>query len=167
VQSIFVHGGSVFAGGLFNSIGGQSRPGMAAVDPAIGLATSWVPAANAAMYAAAAKGSLLYTGGGFTTINGQARTYLAVWDDGSTNVSHAGPPSSTTAWVTGSDPCIHISNLDPNACSLTVLDMMGRTLLHGPPKMAIDATALAAGHYALILRDQQGAIITRIPLLMW
>jgi len=35
--------GSVYAGGLFSGIGGQSRGGLAAIDPSSGAATAWNP----------------------------------------------------------------------------------------------------------------------------
>ena len=41
-----VNGSTVYAGGTFTSIGGQSRNRIAALDATTGLATAWNPAAN-------------------------------------------------------------------------------------------------------------------------
>ncbi|MBI2618691.1 MAG: fibronectin type III domain-containing protein, partial [Ignavibacteriales bacterium] len=73
-------GSTVYAGGLFTSIGGQTRNRIAALDASTGLATSWNPNANSNVYALAVSGSTVYAGGAFTSVGGQTRNYIAALD---------------------------------------------------------------------------------------
>ena len=78
-------GSTVYAGGLFNLIGGQSRNYLAAINAADGTATSFNPNPNGNVLglAVSASGSTVYAAGGFNSIDGspsiggQARNYLA------------------------------------------------------------------------------------------
>ena len=73
-------GSLVYAGGVFTSIGGQSRNIIAALNPAgtSGTATSWNPVANSfGVNALAVTDTTVYAGGGFTSIGGQTRSNLA------------------------------------------------------------------------------------------
>jgi hypothetical protein len=46
VQALAVSGSTVYVGGQFNSIGGQSRSNIAALDVTTGLVTAWNPGAD-------------------------------------------------------------------------------------------------------------------------
>ena len=65
-------GSTVYAGGDFVSIGGQTRNYIAALDAASGLPTSWNPNADGAVYALALSDSTIYAGGDFTKIGAQS-----------------------------------------------------------------------------------------------
>lgn len=92
VRALAVQGPTVYAGGDFGSIGGQTRAGLAALDATTGKATAWNPGAvgypteepfvfaPASISALALRGSTIYVGGVFTTIGGQGRTNLAALD---------------------------------------------------------------------------------------
>jgi len=80
VYALAVSGSSVYVGGNFTSIGGQTRNYLAALDATTGLATAWNPNANMIVRALAISGSTVYAGGDFTTIGGQTRNYLAALD---------------------------------------------------------------------------------------
>jgi outer membrane protein assembly factor BamB len=84
-----VSGATVYAGGLFTSIGGQTRNRIAALDAATGSATSWDPNADNDVYALAASGTTVYAGGDFTNIGGQTRNNIAALDAGT---------GSATSW---------------------------------------------------------------------
>jgi hypothetical protein len=75
-----VAGPTLYAGGGFTSIGGQSRNGLAALSTATGSASAWDPNANGQVLALAVSGSTVYAGGGFTNIGGQARNFAAAID---------------------------------------------------------------------------------------
>ncbi len=80
VFALAVNGGTVYAGGLFFSIGGQMRNHIAALDANTGLATAWDPNAGP-VYALAVSGSTVYAGGEFTSmVGGQPRNYIAAID---------------------------------------------------------------------------------------
>ena len=65
-------GSTVYAGGDFTSIGGQSRNHIAALDATTGLATALEPGGRTASCARlAVSGSTVYAGGDFTSIGGQ------------------------------------------------------------------------------------------------
>jgi hypothetical protein len=83
VYALAISGSTVYVGGLFGSIGGQSRNWIAALDAATGQATAWNPNASGGdtfycgVYALAISGSTVYAGGTFTTIGGQTRNNIA------------------------------------------------------------------------------------------
>jgi hypothetical protein len=99
-----VSGSTVYAGGNFTSIGGQTRHYIAALDAVTGLATAWNPNANNAVNALAVappisgvNGSTVYAGGNFTTINGTTtRNYIAALD-ASTGTATAWDPNANNA----------------------------------------------------------------------
>ena len=73
-------GATVYAGGQFISIGGQTHNRIAALDAGTGAATAWDPNANNTVYALAVNGVTVYAGGYFTSIGGQARNSIAALD---------------------------------------------------------------------------------------
>ena len=81
-----VSGSTVYAGGEFTSIGGQTRNYIAALDAGTGAATDWNPNASGGIFqplvlALAVSGSTVYAGGSFTSIGGDInRTYFAQFD---------------------------------------------------------------------------------------
>src|SRR6185295_2273032 len=81
VHKIAVVGSTVYAGGEFTTIGGQSRNNIAALDATSGLATAWNPnvtgGAFPGVYTLVSSGSLIYAAGQFTTVAGQSRSNLA------------------------------------------------------------------------------------------
>ncbi len=83
VNSLLVANGStVYACGVFTSIGGQSRNYIAALDAGTGqvhVGPHW-PGADGAVYAIAVSGSTVYAGGGFASIGGQSRSDIAALD---------------------------------------------------------------------------------------
>jgi len=74
---------SIYLGGSFTTIGGQTRNNIAAVDATTGLATAWNPNANNTVYSiyrCDINVPVVYAGGSFTTIGGQTRNHLASLD---------------------------------------------------------------------------------------
>jgi hypothetical protein len=82
VDALVVSNGVVYAGGFFTGIGGQSRAGIAALDPTTGQATAWNPnaPANSAVFTLAVGNGVIYAGGGFADFGGQPRSNLAALD---------------------------------------------------------------------------------------
>jgi hypothetical protein len=89
VNAIAANGPAVYVGGWFNSIGGQTRHGLAALDPITGEATGWDPDVwNAyggnntpgTVNAIELANQLVYVGGYFTSVGGTPRTSLAAVD---------------------------------------------------------------------------------------
>lgn len=80
VNSILVHGGSVYLGGFFASVGGQTRSNIAAVNRVDGAPTSWNPNANTEVHSLAANGPNIVAGGRFSSIGGQPRNNIAQVD---------------------------------------------------------------------------------------
>lgn len=83
VRTLVLAGNTVYAGGLFTTVGGTTaRNRLAAFDATSGTVMSWNPDANNEVYALAVSGSTVYAGGMFTTVNGSAvpRNRLAAFD---------------------------------------------------------------------------------------
>ena len=78
VFALAVSGSTVYAGGDFTLIGGQTRNYIAALDATTGLATAWDPGANGGhVNALAVSGSTVYAGGSFTSIGPLAQSGIA------------------------------------------------------------------------------------------
>ena len=80
VTALAVSGSTVYAGGKFDSIGGQPRGGIAALDATTGQATGWDPNPNYPVNALRVSGQTVYAGGIFTSIGGQRRNRIAALD---------------------------------------------------------------------------------------
>jgi hypothetical protein len=80
VSAITPGNGIVYIGGQFDTIGGQPRNYLAAVDKTTGAATSWDPNAGGAAGIIVVQGSTIYAGGGFFTMGGVRRNSLAALD---------------------------------------------------------------------------------------
>ena len=71
---------TLYLGGQFTSVDGQTRNRIAAVNATTGAATAWNPNANNQIFALALDGGTVYAGGQFTTIGGQSRSRIAALD---------------------------------------------------------------------------------------
>lgn len=82
VYTMVLSGTTLYAGGLFTSIGGTGRQRIAALDTTINTsnATSWNPVSDGVVYSLHLSGTTLYAGGGFTLIGGQVRNSLVALD---------------------------------------------------------------------------------------
>jgi nitrite reductase/ring-hydroxylating ferredoxin subunit len=84
VSSIAVSGTTVYAGGAFDSIGGQSRFNVSALDATTGNALAWNTKTNGTVYSLVKSGTTVYIGGEFNTIGNiigwQGRNHIAALD---------------------------------------------------------------------------------------
>ena len=135
VFDIVVSGQIVYVGGRFNSIGGQTRFNIAAINAITGAATSWNPSADAAVFSLAVSGSTVYTGGNFVSIGGQGRNFIAAldatsglatsWNPSASNQVRTIAVSGSTVYVGGAFTSIggqsrnHIAGLDISTGSAT------------------------------------------------
>ncbi len=104
VQTIAVDGNTVYAGGDFTIIGGQSRNKLAALDAASGAATPWNPSptgpSDVGVDQIAVLAGTVYVAGAFTSIGGQARHRLAAIDAATGNATGWNPnPAPANAFV--------------------------------------------------------------------
>ncbi|MBL7669840.1 MAG: IPT/TIG domain-containing protein [Bdellovibrionaceae bacterium] len=93
VYSLVLNGSTLYVGGMFTSIGGQTRNRIAALDTATGNATVWNPNANSIVYTLllSGDGTKLYAGGDFATIGGQSRNRIAALDTSTGNATTWNP----------------------------------------------------------------------------
>ena len=80
VLALAIHGATVYVGGEFTTMSGQTRNRLAAFDITSGTLRSWDPNANGGVRTIVGSGSILYVGGWFSTISGQTRSYIAALD---------------------------------------------------------------------------------------
>jgi predicted small secreted protein len=103
IKTVVQSGNTLYVGGSFTTIGGQSRNNLAALDAATGSILPWNPNANSTVYTLAISGSTVYAGGEFTSIGGQSRNYIAVLDAASGSVL----PWNPNAWHPVFAPKVH------------------------------------------------------------
>ena len=85
VATLAISGTTVYAGGEFTTIGGETRERIAAIcatakcegEVAAGDATAWNPKANGAVDAIVVSGATVYAGGAFTEVGGSLRERVA------------------------------------------------------------------------------------------
>ncbi|MEO5619205.1 MAG: hypothetical protein ABIS67_15655, partial [Candidatus Eisenbacteria bacterium] len=77
ISALAVRADTVYVGGNFTQIGGQSRSYLAAVDGHSGEALDWRADANYIIRAVTLSGSTAYVGGDFSLIGGQPRRRVA------------------------------------------------------------------------------------------
>ncbi len=134
VGDIVVGGSTVYIGGFFTSVGGQSRTNIAALDANLNTnnATAWNPGAGGPVDALAISGTTLYAGGTFTSIGGQPRNRIAALNT-TVNTNNA------TAWNPNSDS--FVNSLAVSGTTVYVGGIFGN--IGGQPRAniaALDAT---------------------------
>ena len=134
VWSLAVSGGTVYVGGLFNTLGGAGRRFVGAVDATSGAATAWNPGADGTIYSLSVAGSSVYVAGNADLIGGTPRTNLA-------KIDAAG---NLTSWAPTTD----------GGSTLTSLAVSGHTAYVGG---IIDSLSGPNGSFA---RQNLGAVDT-------
>jgi len=105
VNALVLNGSTLYVGGSFTNIGGQTRNRIAAFDVVTGNATAWNPNADGNVLSLAVSGSTVYVGGAFNNVGNQMRSCLAALDANGAatawNPSPSAPPfPSTFPYVT-------------------------------------------------------------------
>jgi hypothetical protein len=78
----------IYAGGVFTSIGGQTRYNISAINASTGnVIEEWNPVTNNWVRTISVSNSMVYAGGRFTTIGGYSRNYIAAIDETTGQVS--------------------------------------------------------------------------------
>jgi hypothetical protein len=162
-----VSGSTVYAGGYFSQIGGQSRSNLAALNAPTGVALPWDPAPNNTVVYLLADGETVYAGGLFTAIGGLPQSYFAAIVASTTAV----PEGPRTAAGLRLEPCrpnpfrsatdIRFTLAAAADVTLTVYDLAGREVATpvrgerlgpGPHAAAFDGRDLPSGVYLCALR---------------
>jgi hypothetical protein len=99
LNALATSGSTVYVGGNFTAIGGQSRRDLAALDAVTGQATAWNPSPDNVVFALAVAGPNVYVGGEFTTIGGRSRNGLAAIDASGRATSWDPNPAGDNAYV--------------------------------------------------------------------
>ncbi|MGA2507122.1 MAG: hypothetical protein ABSF80_06580 [Chitinispirillaceae bacterium] len=167
VDALVMNGTTVYAGGIFDSIGGQLRSCIAALDATTGNATAWNPNASGGylteVHALAVSGTTVYAGGDFNNIGGQPRRFFAALDAATGNATAWNPiandvvvalaVSGTTVYVGGGFYSIGgqlrscIAALDSATGNATAWNPNARSSYYGPSVnvLAVSGTTVYVG----------------------
>lgn len=80
VAALERHGNTLYVGGRFTGIAGNSRPYLVAIDTRTGAITSFAAGADGPVTALLLRGNRLFVGGWFGHVGGRARSHLASLD---------------------------------------------------------------------------------------
>ena len=86
IVALAVSGRTVYVGGNYTMIGGQSRWFLSAVDARTGRVTAWDPHPDAAVWSVLVSNRRLYVGGDFSRVGGVPRRNAAAFDERSGEV---------------------------------------------------------------------------------
>ncbi|MFA6469875.1 MAG: T9SS type A sorting domain-containing protein [Bacteroidota bacterium] len=130
VFALTVHNNTLYAGGNFSSLNGQTRNGLASFSLSSMAITSWNPNVNGTVNAIAVSqtGDTIYAGGSFTQVNGgTTRNYLASFN-------------STDSVATSWDP--NLNN------SISAMAISGNTLIVGGSFVSINGGGVTRNYLA-------------------
>jgi hypothetical protein len=106
VQALLVRDSTVYVGGRFDTVGGQPRSALAAIDAATGAVRDWRPDPIyhysfpwPYVWALAARGDTVYVGGSFDAIGGREHGYLAAIDAGTGAALDWNPRPNQQVWA--------------------------------------------------------------------
>jgi hypothetical protein len=137
-SAITVSGNTLYLGGYFTTMAGQTRNGIASFDIPTGTLTTWNPNANDGVESIEVAGSLIYVGGYFTNIGGASRSGLAAL-------------STTTGLATSWNPII--TNTFSAIVKATAVDIPTNTIFiggsfnsaGGQPRIGVARISLTTG----------------------
>ena len=134
-------GGSIYAGGYFQSIGGQARTNLAKLSP-IGAGAAdgiWNPAPNSSVQALAVDGGgNVFAAGYFSNIGGQTRFFLA-------KLSISGAGAADPTWNPAPDSSVFALTLDGSGSIFVggAYQNIGGQTRHAIAKLSTTGTGLA------------------------
>ncbi len=99
VESLALGTDSIYVGGHFTSIGGQTRTNLAEIDLLTGQVTPWNPSANGEVTTLAVSESHVYAAGLFTDIGGRTRVMLGSVDRVTGLASKWTPAPDQSVWT--------------------------------------------------------------------
>lgn len=149
VDALAVSGNTVYAGGTFSTIGGQTRSCVAALGSLTGTATAWQPDANFGVNALVASGTTVYVGGYFTNVGGQPRNHIAALD------ASAASTGTATNWY----PTLIGNSVNALSVSGSVIYVGGDfTFIGGQPRTSIAAVDPSTGLATAWHPDANGSV---------
>jgi hypothetical protein len=136
-STLTVSGSTLYVGGYFTFIAGQTRNHIAAFDIATGnLSTTWNPNANNYVDAIEVAGGVVYVGGSFSNIGGAARTGLAAL-----NTTNGLATTWNPVLVNAFTPYVRTMAFD----ATTIFIGGGFTNAGGQPRVNVARLSLATG----------------------
>lgn len=174
VSTLLLDGsGAVYVGGLFNSIGGQTRSHIAKLAAGgTGAAdASWNPSADAEVLALAVDGASVYAGGSFVNIGGQPRNHLARLPAAGSGAADAvwnpSPDGDVHGLTMGENGSVHVAGMfytiggEPRNAPLAVLPA---TVIWRTVTYAASANGTISGTSAQTVPDGgRGTEVTAVP----
>ena len=155
VFTLGVSGTTLYLGGYFGELDGQTRNNLAALNTGDASLLPWNPQPDSEVHALVVNGGTVWAGGDFASIGGQTRYFLASldastgaalpWDPEPNNSADWAAASGTTIFIGGS-----MSGLDSSIrSSAAAFDMVSGTLLPWDPDCDGSINALLTANGAV------------------
>jgi hypothetical protein len=158
VKALAVAGGTVFVGGDFGSVNGDSkRVNLAAIDALSGVLRPWTLATDDSVYALATGGGAVYVAGPFHRVGAERRTHLAKIDPADGRIIDWSPPSDprVPATVTLSGSTVYVGGFDSYLMALDAQTGAREQWAPRPEQGGEIATLAARGGILLVGGDFQ------------
>ena len=154
VYDMALSGNSIYVGGDFDSLGGESRKYLGEVDTSLGLATAWHPEVGSTVLSILPHGSTVYLSGSFLELGGEPRHHFGALDAAS------GLP---TPWDPDADDIAFSLAIE----SATLFAGGEFTSVGGQPQSAIAAISIPDGAVPALISFSNAEVSSNRVVLHW
>ncbi len=136
VWALYLDGSTLYVGGQFTQISGQSQGRLASLNANTGALLPWNPAPDGIVRAITKEGNTIYIGGGFNNVAGQARTGLA---------AISATTALPTSWIANANSTVNVLEIN----GLEIIAGGSFSLIGGQSRNYLAAISLTTGNVSI------------------